>query len=136
MNNKLIFLLSLFGLAMAFATISAISSRVEPYFWLVIFIICAWIIARNCTGNFFLHGFWVGILNCVWILIVHSIWYRTYMVNHPAMVKMASWPFPGHSRRDMLVIGPIIGVISALVQGFFAWVASQLVKPTPTPKAA
>ncbi len=135
MNNKLIFLLSLFGLAMALATISAISSRVEPFFWLVIFIICAWIIARNCTGNYFMHGFWVAILNCIWILIVHTIWYRTYMVNHPDLAKMATWPFAHHPRRDMYVIGPIIGVISGIIQGLFAWVASQLVRRTPIPKA-
>ena len=35
MKWKLIFLLSLFGLAMAFATVFWIPSMIEPVFWLV-----------------------------------------------------------------------------------------------------
>jgi hypothetical protein len=131
MNTRLIFLLSLFGLAMAIATVYWIPQNVEPIFWLVIFIICAWIIARNCSANFFLHGFWVAILNCVWILIVHTICFKTYALNHPQMMKMATWPFAHHPRRDMYVIGPIIGVLSGVIQGLFAWIASMLVKRTP-----
>ena len=47
MNWKLIFGLSLFGLAMAFATVFVIPSNVEPLFWLAIFIVCAVVIAKR-----------------------------------------------------------------------------------------
>lgn len=40
MDWKLIFQLSLFGLAMAVATVYVIPSNIEPVFWLVIFLIC------------------------------------------------------------------------------------------------
>ena len=40
MNWKLIFLLSLFGLAMGIATVYVIPSRLEPMFWLAISILC------------------------------------------------------------------------------------------------
>ena len=52
MNWKLIFGLSLFGLAMAIATVFVIPSKIEPFFWLAIFIICAIVIAKGdhrCT---------------------------------------------------------------------------------------
>jgi hypothetical protein len=55
-NWKLIFQLSLFGLAMAIATVYWIPQNVEPFFWLVIFIICAYLIAKRCSDKYFLHG--------------------------------------------------------------------------------
>jgi uncharacterized membrane protein len=33
----------------------------------------------------------------------------------------------------MLVTGPLIGVLSGLVLGLFAWIASKLVKKQPGP---
>jgi len=53
MNKKLIFRLSIFGLAMAFATVYFIPSNIEPLCWLAIFILCAYLIAKNCTENTF-----------------------------------------------------------------------------------
>jgi hypothetical protein len=47
MNWKLIFQLSLFGLAMGIATVFVIPSNIEPAFWLVIFLICAYLIAKQ-----------------------------------------------------------------------------------------
>ena len=55
MNWKLIVLLSLFGLAMAIATVFVVPSNVEPLLWLVIFVACAWWIARGAPGKYFLH---------------------------------------------------------------------------------
>lgn len=138
MNTKLIFRLSLFGLAMAIATICWIPGNIELYFWLVIFIICAWIIAKKCKGHYFQHGFWVSILNCIWIIILHVLFFRRYMAHHPEMfqMKMASWPFAGHMRRNMLFTGPIIGVISGIILGAFAWIASKLVRKTPPAQAS
>ncbi len=54
MNWKLILQLSLFGLAMAFATVFFIPSKVEPLVWLAIFIACAYVIATKAPGKSFL----------------------------------------------------------------------------------
>ena len=84
MNWKLIFQLSFFGLIMAFATVSLIGEKYEPGFWLVIFAFCAWVIAKVCPGKYFLHGFFVSIINSVWITAVHLMFRRTLMcLNHP-----------------------------------------------------
>ena len=73
MNWKLIFLLSLIAIPVAFGTVYFIPSYVEPVIWLILFIICAYIIATYCSGRFFLHGFMVSIFNCVWITAIHFI---------------------------------------------------------------
>lgn len=48
MNWPLILKLSLFGLVMGIATVFVIPSRVEPLFWLGIFVVCAYVIAKQC----------------------------------------------------------------------------------------
>lgn len=130
MNWKLIFGLSLFGLAMAFATISLIPENVEFAFWLVIFIICAYLIAKNAPGKYFLHGFCVSLVNCVWITGAHVLWCTTYLANHPNAAQMGQKMqiVPGHIRWSMLVTGPFFGIAFGLVLGLFAFVASKIVK--------
>jgi len=131
MKWKLIFLLSLFGLAMAFATTFWIHTRIEPFFWLVIFIICAYLIARYATSRYFLHGLLVSIVNSFWITSIHILLFHQYMGFHPMMAqKMADMntPLAGHPLRMMAVTGPLIGVLSGLVLGLFAFVAARLMK--------
>ncbi len=53
MNWNLVFGLSLFGLVMAFATVFVIPSKIELVFWLVIFLICAVLIARRLPSRQF-----------------------------------------------------------------------------------
>jgi lysylphosphatidylglycerol synthetase-like protein (DUF2156 family) len=136
MNWKIILQLSLFGLIMAFGTVSLIPEKIEPLFWLVIFIFCAYIIAKVCSGKYFLHGFMLSIFNSVWITAVHAIFVATYIKNHPDM-SPANMHMPAamysHPRELMVIMGPIFGAIFGLFQGLFAFVASKIVKkPAPT----
>ncbi|MDP9041570.1 MAG: hypothetical protein M3N30_06275 [Bacteroidota bacterium] len=129
MNWKLIFQLSLFGLAMAIATVYWIPSNLEPVFWLVIAILCAYLIARNCIQKYFLHGFLVSLVNCVWITAIHVLLFNSYIVNHPKEADMMEkMPLPEHPRVMMLIIGPIVGIISGLIFGLFAFIASKIWK--------
>ncbi|MDR3668847.1 MAG: hypothetical protein P4L35_18585 [Ignavibacteriaceae bacterium] len=129
MNVKLIFLLSGFGFLMAIATIAWIPANAEPIFWLVIFIICAYLIAKNCTGKYFLHGLLVSIANSIWITAAHIIFVNTYLVNHPRELEMMSkMPMPTHPRIMILIIGPIVGIFSGIILGLFAFIASKLMK--------
>lgn len=133
MNWKLIFLLSLFGLAMAFATISLIPTKAEPVCWLIIFIICAYLIVKNTAGKYFLHGFLVSIVNSIWITAVHVYWYTTYLANHHHFAEMGEKMqlVPGHIRWSMLVSGPLFGVGFGIILGLFAFVAGKLMKKKP-----
>jgi hypothetical protein len=127
MNIKLILQLSVFGLAMAFATIYFIPSHWEPLFWLVIFIVSAWLIARECSGKYFLHGFLLSLANCVWITSAHIILFGTYLANHPdEAAMMVRTPAPFSPRVMMLTTGIVIGIFSGLVLGLFAFIASKI----------
>lgn len=131
LDFRLILQLSLFGLAMAVATVFVIPSNIEPIFWLVIFVVCAVVIARRCADKYFLHGFLVSLANCVWITTAHIVLFDSYIARHPqeaAMVK--NMPMPDSPRLMMLMTGPVVGVISGIVLGLFAWIASKIVKPT------
>jgi hypothetical protein len=131
MNWKIIFQLSAFGFIMALATISLIPEKIEPGFWIAIFLFCAYVLAKVAGGRYFLHGFFVSLANCIWITSAHIIFYTTYIANHPNVAKMAAdHPFlPTHPRLAMLVTGPVFGIASGLVLGLFAFIASKMVKP-------
>ncbi|MEO8886776.1 MAG: hypothetical protein ABI367_11980 [Mucilaginibacter sp.] len=131
MNWKLIFQLSVFGLIMAVATISLISQNIEPIFWLVILIISAWVIAKAAPRKYFLHGFLVCLVNCLWIIAAHVLFYNTYIVHHPAMQNLNNVMPAGmatHPRLIMAITGPVFGILSGLVLGIFALIASKIIK--------
>lgn len=129
MNWKLIFKLSLFAAAMAVGTVFFIPPQIEPLVWAVIFATCAYFIAKQAPGRYFLHGFLLALVNCVWITSGHILFASTYLANHPQEAAMsAQTPFPDSPRLMMAMTGPVIGVISGLVQGLFALVGSKLVR--------
>ena len=129
MNLKLIIQLSLFGLVMAIATVFWIPSSLEPIFWVTSFIVFSYVIAKNVDDKFFLHGFLLGLANCVWITSGHILLYTYYAANHVEEMKMISnMPLEGHPRLNMLITGPMIGIISGLVIGLFVFIASKIVK--------
>jgi hypothetical protein len=130
MNWKLIFQLSAFGLIMAFGTVSLIPEKVEFLFWLVIFILCAYIIAKNCTDKYFLNGFMVSIVNSIWITAVHVAFYKSYVAHHPDMQQTAEQHplIPDHPRLAMGIMGPFFGAGFGLVLGLFSFIASRLLR--------
>ncbi len=130
MDWKLIFGLSLFGLAMAIGTVFVIPSNVEPIFWLPIFLVCAYLIARQRPDRHFLHGLLVGIVNSVWITAAHIIFFSQYIANHSKeAAMMRSMPLPDSPRLMIACVGALIGVISGAIIGLLAYVAAKLVKP-------
>ncbi|MFA6086070.1 hypothetical protein [Mucilaginibacter sp.] len=131
MNIKLLLQLSLFGLIMAFGTVSLIPQQIEPIFWLVIFCFCAVVIAKAGTGKYFWHGFVLSIINSVWITAVHVLMYKSYATHHPDITKMSGeMPtyFSTHPRVAMVLMAPIFGVVFGLIQGLFAFIAAKLIK--------
>lgn len=129
MNKKLIFQLSLFGFAMSIATVYFIPSNIEPLCWLAIFILCAYLIAKNCTEKYFLNGLCVSLLNAVWITAIHILLFDTYMENHPQeALMMTTMPMADSPRLMMVMFGPFVGLFSGAVLGLFAFIASKIMK--------
>jgi hypothetical protein len=128
MNWKLDFQLSVFGLIMAFATTWLIPEKIEPVFWLGIFVFSAYIIAKVCTAKYFLNGFVVSLFNCIWITGAHVLFYSTYILNHPNIAQMSQQHplLPRHPRLEMLIFGPFFGIGFGLILGLFAFIASKI----------
>lgn len=128
MNWKLVFGLSLFGMAMSIGTVFFISSGIEPIFWLVVFLVSALLIARKAPGRHFLHGLTTGIVNSVWVTSAHVLLFDRYIVSHPReAAMMSSMPLPNSPRAMMTLVGPVIGVVSGTVIGLLALVFSRFV---------
>jgi hypothetical protein len=115
---------------MAIGTIFLIPEMIEPVFWLAIFLFSAFIIAKAAGSRYFLHGFCVSMVNCIWITAAHILFYSTYVKHHQNMVKMfQQHPFlPTHPRLAMLIMGPVFGVLFGLILGSFALIASLIIK--------
>lgn len=130
MNWKLILGLSLFGLAMAIGSVFVIPPNIEPILWLAIFLLCAYLIARSRATGHFLHGFLLGLVNCVWVTGAHILFFSQYLAAHAKeAAMMQSMPMPDSPRLMMALFGPIVGIISGIVIGLFAFVAGKFVKP-------
>lgn len=128
-NGNLIFRLSLFGLVMAIATVFWIPGNIEMYFWLPIFIFCAWVIAKKAPGKFFLHGFLVSLLNSAYITSAHIIFYSTYIARHADEAAMFEKMNTSMSPQVMMALmGPVFGILFGLILGFFAFIAGKVVK--------
>ena len=108
MNWKLIFGLSLFGFIMAFA-INFVPLNIELLCFLLLFIIYAYVIAKNVHGKYFLHGFVVSSLGCVWMTLTDLIFSSHYDPNPywPAMV-----------------------LVFAVALGAFSFIASKITRKT------
>jgi hypothetical protein len=131
MDWKLILLLSGFGLAMGVATVFVIPPNIEPVFWLVIFLLCAYLIARRRSDKLFLHGAFVSIVNSVWLTAAHVILLDQYMATHPQEAGMMG-SMPVSPRLMMVFLAPFFGAVFGLVLGLFAFLAGKFVKPART----
>ena len=129
MNWKLIFALSLFGIAMALLDTFTNIGKIEPLLWLIIFIVYGIIIVRNAPGNYFLHAFLVSVINGVWIGIIHAAFSNTYMANNPDMVQMESkMPMLGSLPVTMVIFGPVFGALFGIINGLITFIISKLMR--------
>lgn len=118
MDWKLIGMLSMFGLAMGIGTVFFIPSNIEPLVWLVIFVVCAYMIAKERPDKHFLHGLALGVVNSIWVTGAHILFFEQYMANHARESElMRTTPMPVSPRVLMALTGPLIGVISGMVIG-------------------
>lgn len=129
MNWKLVFLLSLFGLTLGLLTISLIPSTVEPFCWLIIFIVTSITVAKKAPRKYFLHGFLVSLLNGIWLTGVHVIFFDTYVTNHPEFTELLSGSgVTIDPRLFRALTGPVSGMFFGVVLGLFCWLAAKILK--------
>ena len=126
MNWKLIFYLSLIGIAMAVLTVSVIPSTLEPVIWLAIFFFYGWVItSRVAKGKYFLHAFFVSVLNGVWIGLIHAALHDTYVQNHVDEVRQ----FGDAGPVGMMWMGPLFGAAFGIISGLISMLVGKIRKP-------
>jgi hypothetical protein len=135
MNWKLVFLLSLIAIPMAFGTVYFIPPMLEPVLWLIIFFFCAFMVAKFCSRKFFWNGFMISVFNCIWITLIQYAFFDAYYAHHPELAKMND-ATPQMMRMGLLFIGPLVGIFSGTILGLFSWLASKIFKKTPPTEAA
>jgi hypothetical protein len=128
MSWRLIFALSLFGLLMGFATVFVLPPANEPWAWLGIFVLCAYVIAKRAPSKYFFHGLCVSVVNSVWVTGAHILFFDKYVAGHAREAAMAAkLASLGSAKIAMAATGPVVGIASGLVLGLFAFVFSKFV---------
>jgi len=129
MNWKIIFLLSLTGVVMAFAGVIGLPGRMAALLWMVIFLIYAVIIVRGTSGRYFLHAFYVSLLNGLWTGIIHVAFISTFLANHHVIrgvYKML--PLNNHRRVLMFISELMIGVALGIFSGLITFAAGRIAR--------
>jgi hypothetical protein len=103
----------------------------------VIFVICAFVIARQAARRPFLHGFLLGIVNSIWVTGAHIIFFQRYISGHPQEAAMMQRMPASLSPRELMAItGPVVGVISGIVIGVLATIVAKVLTSRGRPARA
>jgi hypothetical protein len=83
-----------------------------------------------------LFGLAIGIVNSVWVAGSHLPFFNQYIANHAREVEMMkTMPLSDRPRVLMALTGPVIGIISGIVLGLFALIASKVMASRTRPAA-
>jgi hypothetical protein len=135
MNKKLIFLLSFFGISMAFiSTYWITSTTAELAVWFFILLACAYSISKQCTEKIFLNGFIAGML-CSFFVTAAHIWLFDDYASHHLERMLLFGNLPLSPRTGMAVMGLGFAVISGLALGLLSVITTKFVK-SPAPSTA
>ncbi len=128
MNWKLIFGLSLFGLAMAIATVYFIPPGPEPIFWLLLIIFWAYKVGKECEEKYFLQGFILSAVNGVWVTGIHLLLFADYAATHGKELARYDKIAEGLTvPQAILIVDPLTWLASGLILGLFSVIASRFV---------
>jgi hypothetical protein len=127
MNWKLIGLLCGFGVLMGGASVLGFTKGVEGLLWLVIGVICVWLIVWRAPVRFLPHGFFVGLIGGAVAPVIQFLFFSAYLANNPELAtRFAEIPGGMEPRYFVLMLTPIIGLISGLMLGLACWLVAKL----------
>ena len=126
MHWKLVLLLSLFGVAMGFLSVTGLTGAAEPFLWPIIGIVCALIIAMKADRPF-VNGFATGLICGAVAPLIQTLLFTTYVANNPWMTEEIKQLPAGVSPRLVFAIQvPLIGLVSGLVLGLLSWLGRKV----------
>jgi hypothetical protein len=139
MNWKLIFLLSLPGLALSFATVYIIPNNIAIYLWIAVYVFCAFVMAKKneATQKYSSKPYWsivfVGYLMSIWIGTVHYVFFDAYVSFQPKVLEqLKNSP---EARWRLLVTNLVVGFFLSkilLILNFLAALILKKLKPKTT----
>lgn len=129
MNWKIIFGWSLFGLAMGVGPAFGLAFRTEVILWLMIVVICAFVIARQAPSRTFLHGFLLGVVSGIWFTGAHIVFFDRYAAGNSyeaRMMRALDATAGALPRVVMSASGLANGAILGIVLGVLAYLAAKI----------
>ena len=122
-------MLSLLGLGMGFLTLLPINLKFEQFIWLLAFVASAFFIYRGVEEKYFLNGFLLGVLNSVFVFLIHLTFFSKYVGSHPD-VKLLMQRVPDDYNKFLLLglIDFTKGLFYALFNGLFCLVFSKALR--------
>ena len=138
MNWKLILGLSLVGLGMAFASVFSITPDIEPICWVAIFLVSTYFVASAAPGKYFLHGFIVCVIDCIFATATQVLLSATYLSRHQLQVDMYE---KIHNQTGLtavqiiLISRPVLGILIGVLVGILALISSKYFSTVEAPTA-
>ena len=121
MRWLVVLLLSLLGFVMGFITLLHVGLRMEQLIWLFVFLLNAFLIFQFTEERHFGHGFITGLLSCVWVVVIHLLYYGKYIYNHPDIALLNTRLERGFNPKfALLIIELTKSFFYALMNGIFA----------------
>lgn len=126
MNWRLLVYLSLFGFVMAIATISFVPTNIEMMIWPFIFGLSAYSIGKHCDRQFFLNGFILGVIDCIYLVAFRIAFFQTYNSVHTDLLTRLSADV--NQRMATIAATVIFGIISGLIIGLLSLAVAKIQK--------
>lgn len=122
MNFKL-WLLTLFGVVMGFATVFGLTKNNEFYYWMIIGVISAFAISKITTEKIFVKSTVVGLFMGIFTGIIQYVFFNTYLENNPESIDgFKQIPLSLAPQYVLLFSAPFTGIIFGLFIGLIAYV--------------
>ena len=122
MNFKL-WLLTLFGVVMGFATVFGLTKNNEFYYWMIIGVISAFAISKITTEKIFVKSTVVGLFMGIFTGIIQYVFFNTYLENNPESIDgFKQIPLTLAPQYVLLFSAPFTGIIFGLFIGLIAYV--------------
>ena len=126
MKWNIVFLLSLFGVGIGIASLFGFTEGVEFYWWIVVALVTAYILAKQTSHKLFLHGFYSGLGMGICHVFVLFIFFDLYVVHNPSIANgFTSIPGDIEPRTFFLITSPVIGGLYGLMLGALAQIAAM-----------
>ncbi|MBI1333416.1 MAG: hypothetical protein GC165_11125 [Armatimonadetes bacterium] len=126
MNWRLLVYLSLFAFVMAIATISFIPQMYEVILWVFIFGFCSYFIAKHATGQFFFHGFMLGIISCIYLVTFRFAFFDAYSATHGDL--LSAYPQGISPRTVTAALAVIEGTFGGVLLGLLTFGVAKMQK--------